>query len=169
VTGAHRKPGAAILVPTLMIASGGPIPQDVTDEEVAGPECVGEPVRVLVVDDEPDLRILLWLAVEADDRCRVVADASDGAEGVDLAAELQPDVVVIDHLMPRMNGIEAVPLLRRAAPDCKIIMLSALGHRHLRAEAIRAGADAYMEKSSSFKPLLDLAVSLARTGGRSSN
>jgi DNA-binding NarL/FixJ family response regulator len=124
---------------------------------------VDRPVRVLVVDDEPDLRILLWLAVEADERCQVVADASDGREGVEMAVEHQPDVIVLDHLMPRMNGIEAVPLLRQAAPDCKIIMLSALGHPHMRAEAIRAGADAYMEKSASFKPLLDLAVTLART------
>ena len=121
-----------------------------------------EPVRVLVVDDEPDLRILLWMAVEADGRCSVVADASNGLDGIARAAELQPDVIVLDHLMPEMDGIRALPLLREAAPRAKVIMLSALSSDPYRVDAIRAGADAYLEKGASFRPLLDLAVNLAR-------
>ena len=121
-----------------------------------------EPVRVLVVDDEPDLRILLWMAVEADGRCAVVGDASNGLDGIALAEEHQPDVIVLDHLMPDMDGIRALPLLRKAAPGAKVIMLSALSSRPHRIDAIRAGADAYVEKGASFRPLLDLAVSLAR-------
>jgi len=119
-----------------------------------------EPVRVLVVDDEPDLRILLWMAVEADGRCRVVADASNGEEGVALAAEHQPDVVVVDQMMPGMDGVRAVPLIRQVAPAAKVIMMSALGDAQLRERAMAAGADAYLEKASSFRPLLDLAVDL---------
>ena len=126
-------------------------------------------VTVLVVDDEPDMRILLWLAVEADGRCRVVADASNGEEGVALAAEHRPDVVVLDQMMPVMDGIRAVPLIRQAAPGTKVIMLSALSTDELRAEAIKAGADAYLEKAASFRPVLDLAVSLARGVGPSGN
>jgi DNA-binding NarL/FixJ family response regulator len=126
-------------------------------------------VTVLVVDDEPDMRILLWLAVEADGRCRVVADASNGEEGVALAAEHHPDVVVLDQMMPVMDGIQAVPLIRQAAPGTKVIMLSALSTEELRAEAIKAGADAYLEKAASFRPVLDLAVSLARGVGPSGN
>ena len=128
-----------------------------------------DPVRVLVVDDEPDIRILLWLAVEADGRCLVVADASNGREGVALAAEHQPDVVVLDQMMPDMDGMHALPLIREAAPRAKVIMLSALTTEDLRARAVRAGADAYVEKSASFRPLLDLAVSLARGSGPSAN
>jgi DNA-binding NarL/FixJ family response regulator len=120
-----------------------------------------EPVRVLVVDDEPDLRILLWLAVEADGRCQVVADASSGHEGVAKAAEHQPDVVVVDQMMPGMDGVRAVPLIREAAPSAKVIMMSALGDAQLRERAMQAGADAYVEKAASFRPLLDLAVGLA--------
>jgi len=119
-----------------------------------------EPVRVLVVDDEPDLRILLWMAVEADGRCQVVADASTGDEGVALAAEHQPDVVVLDQMMPGMDGVRAVPLIRQAAPTAKVIMMSALGDAQLRERAMAAGADAYLEKAASFRPLLDLAVDL---------
>jgi two-component system, chemotaxis family, chemotaxis protein CheY len=113
------------------------------------------------VDDEPDLRILLWLAVEADGRCQVVADAASGGEGVAMAAEHQPDVVVVDQMMPGMDGVQAVPLIREAAPGAKVIMMSALGDAQLRERAMRAGADAYMEKAASFRPLLDLAVGLA--------
>ena len=127
------------------------------------------PVRVLVVDDEPDIRILLWLAVEADGRCRVVADASNGREGVALAAEHQPDVVVLDQMMPVMDGVHAVPLIREAAPRAKVIMLSALSSPTLRVQALQSGADAYLEKSASFRPVLDLAVGLAREAGAASN
>jgi len=119
-----------------------------------------DPVRVLVVDDEPDLRILLWLAVEADGRCQVVADASSGDEGVALASEHQPDVVVLDQMMPGLDGVRTMPLIRQAAPAAKVIMLSALGDAQLRERAMAAGADAYLEKASSFRPLLDLAVDL---------
>lgn len=119
------------------------------------------PVRVLVVDDEPDLRILLWLAVEADGRCQVVADASDGREGAHLAGELQPDVVVLDQMMPDLDGVNALPLIRQAAPNAKVIMLSALREGEARDRALAAGADAYFEKASSFRPLLDMAVGLA--------
>ncbi|HEX5268107.1 MAG TPA: response regulator transcription factor [Acidimicrobiales bacterium] len=127
------------------------------------------PVRVLVVDDEPDIRILLWLAVEADGRCQVVADASNGREGVVRAAEHQPDVVVLDQMMPEMDGVHALPLIREAAPRAKVIMLSALSSQELRAEALRSGADAYLEKSASFRPVLDLAVNLARGHGPGAN
>jgi two-component system, NarL family, nitrate/nitrite response regulator NarL len=127
------------------------------------------PVRVLVVDDEPDIRILLWLAVEADGRCQVVADASNGREGVVRAAEHQPDVVVLDQMMPEMDGVHALPLIREAAPRAKVIMLSALSSQDLRAEALRSGADAYLEKAASFRPLLDLAVNLARGHGPGAN
>lgn len=120
-----------------------------------------QPVRVLVVDDEPDLRILLWLAVEADGRCQVVADAASGDEGVAKAAEHQPDIVVVDQMMPGMDGVQTVPLIRQAAPGAKVIMMSALGDAQLRERAMRAGADAYLEKAASFRPLLDLAVGLA--------
>jgi DNA-binding NarL/FixJ family response regulator len=127
------------------------------------------PVRVLVVDDEPDIRILLWLAVEADGRCQVVADASNGREGVALAAEHQPDVVVLDQMMPEMDGVHALPLIREAAPRAKVIMLSALSSQELRADALRSGADAYLEKSASFRPVLDVAVNLARGLGPVAN
>ena len=124
-----------------------------------------QPVRVLVVDDEPDLRILLWMAVEADGRCQVVADAASGDEGVAKAAEHQPDIVVVDQMMPGMDGVQTVPLIRRVAPAAKVIMMSALGDVQLRERAMQAGADAYLEKAASFRPLLDLAVGLA-TGAR---
>lgn len=120
------------------------------------------PVRVLVVDDEPDLRILLWLAVEADGRCQVVADASNGREGVALAEELQPDVVVLDQMMPVMDGATALPLIRQVSPRSKVIMLSAMGDHQFRERLVDVGADAYLEKSTSFRPLLDLAAALAR-------
>lgn len=126
------------------------------------PDTESPPIRVLVIDDEPDLRILLWLAVEADGRCQVVADAADGQEGAQLARSLQPDVVVIDQMMPVLDGVHAVPLIRAAAPSTKVIMMSALGDAQLREKALKAGADAYLEKAASFRPLLDLAVTLVR-------
>jgi DNA-binding NarL/FixJ family response regulator len=68
-----------------------------------------------------------------------------------------------------MDGASALPLIREAAPNAKVIMLSALSSPELRTQVLKAGADAYLEKSASFRPVLDLAVSLARGNGLTAN
>jgi DNA-binding NarL/FixJ family response regulator len=116
--------------------------------------------RVLVVDDAEDLRMLLRLRIEARNGLTVVGEAADGVAAVELAAELQPDLVLLDLAMPRMDGLEALPLIRAAVPGVRVIVLSGFNENTLADKALAAGADHYVVKGGSMRELLDLVESL---------
>lgn len=82
--------------------------------------------RVLIVDDTPDVRLLLRVVLETTDAYEVVDEAKDGREAIALATLHQPDVIVMDQMMPSMSGTEAVPRLREAVPGVAIVMFSAV-------------------------------------------
>lgn len=103
-------------------------------------------LRVLLVDDVEDLRRLTRLALEMAGSFEIVAEASDGVEGVALAGLHQPDVVLLDVSMPRMDGMEALPLIRGAAPGASVVMLSGFEQERLGQAALARGAVAYLEK-----------------------
>ena len=112
--------------------------------------------RVLVVDDAEDLRVLLRLRMESRDGLQVVGEAADGVAAVEMASELQPDLVMLDLAMPRMDGLEALPLIRAAVPGVRVIVLSGFNQSTLAERAIEAGADHYVVKGGSMRELLDL-------------
>jgi len=112
----------------------------------AEPPATSAPVRVLVVDDNDDVRRLLTIQLETGGACAVVGDAADGRHAVELAKELQPDVVVLDLAMPVMDGLEALPLIKAAVPDVKVIVLSGFDEGPMRDRALQAGASKYVEK-----------------------
>lgn len=108
--------------------------------------------RVLLVDDAPDLRTLLQVALERDGRFVVVGEAADGAEAIDLASELQPDIVVLDQMMPVMSGLEAMPRIRQVAPGAKVVLFSAIADRlDLNGNA----PDLVMVKGGTMKSVVD--------------
>ena len=92
-------------------------------------------VRAVVVDDHDLFRGGLRELLE-EQGISVVGEAADGIEGVEAAAELQPDVVLLDMSMPRMGGLQAIPKLRRQAPRTTIIGLSSHGAARMRGPAI---------------------------------
>lgn len=102
--------------------------------------------RILVVDDHPLTREAL-AALLAQHEFEVVGQAGDGAEAIELAAELQPDLVLLDLTMPGMDGLTALPLVREAAPLCEVVVLTASGTEENLLAAIRAGAAGYLLKS----------------------
>jgi signal transduction histidine kinase len=106
------------------------------------------PYRVLVVDDTPDIRelVALTLEVTGGGEFEVVGQAGDGREAITQAEQLRPDLVLLDLAMPIMDGLEALPAIRRAAPAAKVLVLSGFNARELGAEALDAGASGYMEK-----------------------
>ena len=97
-------------------------------------------MRVLLVDDLSDIRLVMRLLLEADGRAEVVGEAADGAEAVRLARELRPDAVVLDLRMPGMDGVAALPLIRDAAPGTVVVALSALPIGPTTDQAIDLGA-----------------------------
>lgn len=103
---------------------------------------------LLIVDDTPDIRMLLRLVFESEGGFDVLAEAADGAAAIELARIHQPDVVLLDLAMPVMDGLEALPRLRRAAPRAAIIVLSGFSRSAIVDEAISLGADAYVQKGA---------------------
>jgi DNA-binding NarL/FixJ family response regulator len=102
--------------------------------------------RVLIVDDHPLTRDALG-ALLTQNGFTLAGEAPDGDSAIRLARELQPDLILLDLAMPGMDGLEALPHLRDAAPDCEVVMLTAsVGDENLLA-AIRAGAAGYLLKT----------------------
>jgi DNA-binding NarL/FixJ family response regulator len=102
--------------------------------------------RVLIVDDHPLTRDALG-ALLTQNGFTLAGEAPDGESAIRLARELEPDLILLDLAMPGMDGLEALPHLRDAAPDCEVVMLTAsVGDENLLA-AIRAGAAGYLLKT----------------------
>jgi DNA-binding NarL/FixJ family response regulator len=112
------------------------------------------PVRVVVVDDTYDLRELLRLALTRGGM-EVVGEAGDGLAGIEAVRRELPDVVLLDLSMPVMDGLEALPTIRRLAPGAKIIVLSGFGATQMSERALAIGADGYLQKGMSLKRILD--------------
>jgi DNA-binding NarL/FixJ family response regulator len=112
--------------------------------------------RVLVVDDAANLRELLTLLLDTEDDFEVIGTASDGAQALAVAQGLLPDIVLLDLAMPVMDGMQALPELRRILPTSIIVIFSGFEQAALIDEAIASGADAYLEKGASVTQLVDL-------------
>jgi DNA-binding NarL/FixJ family response regulator len=110
-----------------------------------------EQIRVLLVDDVPDLRTMLQITIERDTRFKVVGEAGDGVTAVELAGELKPDIIILDISMPKLNGLRAIPEIRKVNPGCRILIFSGFEAQRVAARAIALCADAYIEKGHSLK------------------
>jgi signal transduction histidine kinase len=121
---------------------------------VSGVAVSADPLRVLVVDDTPDLRDLLTMALERTGEFEVVAQAENGRQAIDSAAAHDPDLVLLDIAMPVMDGLEALPLIRRACPEAIVVMLSGFGASEMTTKALAGGADGYLQKGQPLSRLL---------------
>src|SRR5512143_3055092 len=104
--------------------------------------------RILIADDHPVVRqgLRMFLSLEPD--FDVVGEAQDGTEAVRLAHELKPDVVLMDLIMPVMDGISAIKIIRRELPDVEVIALTSVLEDASVVGAIRAGAMGYLLKTA---------------------
>ncbi|THF68239.1 response regulator transcription factor [Deinococcus sp. Arct2-2] len=119
-------------------------------------------VRVLLVDDHAVVRQGLRLFLGLDPLIDVVGEAANGEEALAEAARLRPDVVVMDLMMPVMDGITATRLLRRQLPDTEVIALTSTLEEHKVNGAIDAGAMGYMLKDASSDTLAEAIHAAAR-------
>jgi len=119
------------------------------------------PERILIVDDHPLTRDALAALLQQNGFV-IAGQAADGESAVRLAGELAPDLILLDLSLPGMNGLEALPQLRAAAPEAEVVVLTASGTEENLLGAIRGGAAGYLLKSEPPERLVDFLRSVAR-------
>lgn len=115
---------------------------------MAGAEARSDVVRVLVVDDQPIFAQALRALLEAEPRIEVVGEADSGAYALELADALQPDVALVDVLMPGWDGLEITRRLRSEHPAMRVVVVSGVSAREVADGAIAAGADSFLLKGN---------------------
>ncbi len=113
------------------------------------------PLRFLLVDDHTPSRLALREVVAAHPGWQVIGDAEDGATAVSLAATHNPDIVLMDIAMPRMNGLQATRQIKTAAPETRVILFSAYANRGFRSGSAQVGADYFIQKEELTAQSLD--------------
>lgn len=113
------------------------------------------PFRVLVADDSPSIRELLILLLNMESAFTVVGEARDGVVAVELTQRLQPDLVILDVSMPRLDGIKAIPRVREACPDSRVVIFTGDSVYDVEREAREAGAAAVIAKDMGATTLVD--------------
>lgn len=121
------------------------------------------PIRVMIVDDQPVIHTGLSTFLEVFDDLELVGAADDGVNAVAQCARLQPNVILMDVSMPRMNGIVATRFIRRLFPETQIIGLSSTAERDLINRMLDAGAVGHLQKNVSIDELAD-AIRAAHVG-----
>lgn len=117
--------------------------------------------RVVIADDNADVRLLLTRALERSGRFEVVQNAANGPAAVEAARAAQPDLVLLDLAMPGGGGLEVLPALRAAAPDARVVIVSGFPGERL-AEVVRErGAVGYVQKGLSPRRMVDEVVAVA--------
>ena len=112
--------------------------------------------RVVVVDDDQDLRLLLRMSLERDGQFTVVAEAENGQSGVTAVLAHRPDLVLLDIKMPVMDGVEALKVIRRHVPSTVVVMLSSWDtSAHAAKQCMELGADGYLRKGDHTRMIPD--------------
>ncbi len=107
-----------------------------------------ENIRLLIIDDHPMMREALITALADEEDMQVVGEAADGIEGVRLAEECKPDVILMDLLMPGMDGLESITMIMETNPEVKILVVTSLEDEDKVLAAIQAGALGYFPKTA---------------------
>jgi DNA-binding NarL/FixJ family response regulator len=110
--------------------------------------------QILVVDDYEPFRRFLHLKLQSRPELQIVGEASDGLQAVQKAEELQPDLILLDIGLPKLNGIEAARQIRKSAPQSRIIFVSEESSPDIVGEALSLGTCGYVVKSKAEHDLL---------------
>jgi DNA-binding NarL/FixJ family response regulator len=122
-------------------------------------------LRILVVDDNALLRDSLCAFLDAQPGMEVIGQAGDGHEALTQATRLVPDVILLDVIMPGMNGREAVSQLKHKVPTSRVVTLSAFEDEESARDMLEAGADAYVRKSDSPSDFITVIRRVTAAGG----
>lgn len=111
-------------------------------------------IRVLIVDDHTVVRDGLYALLSVEPGIEVVGSAADGEEAVKLAQTLNPDIILLDLVMPRKDGVQAINEIKQTNPKIKILVLTSFAENHQVYSAIKSGAIGYLMKDSSADELI---------------
>jgi NarL family two-component system response regulator LiaR len=111
-------------------------------------------IRVLIVDDHTVVRDGLQALITAEPGMQVVGSAADGVEAVSMARELKPDVILLDLVMPRMDGVQTILEIKKDNPEARILVLTSFAENHQVFSAIKSGAMGYLMKDTSSEELI---------------
>ena len=112
------------------------------------------PIRILLADDHTIVRQGIARLLDDQPDFEIVGEATNGQAVVDKAIALQPDIIIMDIAMPRLNGIEAAKKVRKSLPDCKILILSMYSHEHYIHQLMETGISGYLLKDSSGQDII---------------
>ena len=112
-------------------------------------------VRIIIADDHDLVRGAMRSLLDSQPDLRVIVEAKDGQEAIELCRLQRPDLVLMDVRMPTVNGFEATQIIKEELPTTKVLIVSAYEDPLLTSEAVRAGADGYVLKLSVVQELVD--------------
>lgn len=117
-------------------------------------------ISILIVDDNDMTRETLRVILRSDDY-NVVGEATDGDVALDLATKLKPDIILLDVVMPKVSGLEALRSIRMVLPDVFILMVTANKDQETVTEAVKSGISGYIIKPFNAKKVLDTVQAVA--------
>jgi NarL family two-component system response regulator YdfI len=123
---------------------------------------MSEAVRILIADDHEVVREGLRMILETEEGFEVVGEAADGIQAVEMAGQRNPDVVLMDLRMPRMDGLEAIERIRASWPNVAIVILTTYNEDDLMVRGLQAGARGFLLKDTSRQALFDSLRAAAR-------
>ncbi|RYZ61112.1 MAG: response regulator transcription factor, partial [Proteobacteria bacterium] len=121
-------------------------------------------LRILLCDDHPIVRAGLAAVIDLQDDMTVVGEAADGEEAVRLAADLEPDVIVMDVTMPKLSGADATAQIKAARPEARLLALTAHEDNGYVQLLLKAGASGYVLKRTAAEDLVRAIHAVARGG-----
>ena len=115
---------------------------------------MGDQIRVVIADDHLLLREMLCQTLRQEKDIKIVGEAANGLQTIDVISDLTPDIVLLDIIMPEMSGIKVLPAIREKSPKTKALMLTVAKDEAMILKALKAGAKGYLSKDVSISDLI---------------